>query len=189
MKQLKTSILMLFTFTVLTGVIYPGFITGIGLDFFNEKINGSLLVKNGSIIGSELIGQNFMKPGFFHGRPSAVNYDAAGSGGRNLGPTNKKLLDSVKTRVDQIRKDFNLQDKSALPSDFVSASGSGLDPHISVDSALLQAERIALSRNIEKTQVVNIIESHRERQLPFYGDRFVNVLILNADLDSMEASK
>jgi K+-transporting ATPase ATPase C chain len=146
MKQLKTSLLMLFTFTILTGVLYPGLITGVGLNFFTEKIYGSLMVKNGTVIGSELIGQNFKKPGFFHGRPSAVNYDAAGSGGSNLGLTNKKHSDEVKIRSNQIRQDFNLSDKEELPSDLLFASGSGLDPHISIDSAFLQADKISSAK-------------------------------------------
>ncbi|PKL73294.1 MAG: potassium-transporting ATPase subunit C [Methanobacteriales archaeon HGW-Methanobacteriales-2] len=186
MKQLKTSLLMLCTFTIITGVLYPGLISGIGLNFFNEKIYGSLMVKNGTVIGSKLIGQNFEKPGFFHGRPSAVNYDAAGSGGSNLGLTNKKYSDKIKIRADQMRQDFNLSDKAALPSDLLFASGSGLDPHISIDSAFLQVDKISSAKNIDKMRVINIIELNAERQLPFYGNRFVNVLKLNAALDSLE---
>lgn len=189
MKQLKTSLLMLFTFTIITGVLYPALITCIGLNFFSEKIYGSLMIKNGSVTGSELIGQNFGKPGFFHGRPSSVDYDAAGSGGSSLGLTNKKHIDKVKIRTNQIRQDCNLPETAVLPSDFVFASGSGLDPHISIDSAFLQVDRISSAKNIDKTRVINIIELNMERQLPFYGNRFVNVLKLNAVLDNMEVSK
>lgn len=177
---------MLFTFTIITGVVYPGLITGVGLNFFTEKIYGSLMVKNGTVIGSKLIGQNFEKPGYFHGRPSAVNYDAAGSGGSNMGLTNKKHSDRIKVRADHIRQDFNLPDNAAIPSDLLFASGSGLDPHISADSAFLQVDKISSAKNIDKMRVRNIIELNAERQLPFYGNRFVNVLKLNAALDSLE---
>lgn len=182
MKQLKISILMLFIFTVITGGIYPLLITGIGMVFFQGKINGSLIEKNGSVIGSELIGQKFEKPEFFQGRPSAVNYDAAGSGGSNYGPTNKKFIEEVKNRTVKIRKDFNLSDKISLPSDFIFASGSGLDPHISIKSAMIQADRIAAVRKIDKSIVENIINSNRIKQYYFGGLPYVNVLKMNIDL-------
>lgn len=189
MKQFKISILMLITFTILTGIIYPILITGIGQVFFLEKINGSLVIKNGTVLGSSLIGQKFENRKFFQSRPSSADYDASGSGGSNLGPTNKKLADRVKIRADQIRHDFNLSDKAAVPSDFIFASGSGLDPHISIDSALLQVDRIASARNIDKKYVADIIGLNSERQLPFYGGRFVNVLKLNTALNSMEVRR
>ncbi len=189
MKQLKTSFLVLLIFTFMTGVIYPAIITGIGQVFFPAKINGSLIIKNGAVIGSRLIGQKFENPEFFQSRPSSTEYDGSGSGGSNMGPTNKKLADKVKFRTNQIRHDFNLSDKALLPSDFVFASGSGLDPHISLDSAFLQVDRIASARNIEKNLIADIIESNSERQLPFYGGRFVNVLSLNTALDNMEVGR
>jgi len=189
MKQLKTSFLVLLIFTIMTGVIYPAIITGIGQVFFTDKINGSLIIKNGTVPGSELIGQKFENPEFFQTRPSSSDYDASSSAGSNMGPTNKKLSDRVKNRTDQIRQDFNLSDKAQLPSDFVFSSASGLDPHISLDSAFLQVDRIASIRNIEKIRIADIIELNSERQLPFYGERFVNVLRLNTVLESMEVGK
>ena len=182
MKQLKISILMLLVFTLLTGVIYPVVITGIGRVLFKAKADGSLLVKDGIVQGSALIGQKFEKPEFFQGRPSAVNYDAGGSGGSNLGPTNKKLIDGIKSRAGLVRKDFNMSEKTAIPSDFIFASGSGLDPHISIESAKIQAERIASVRKIDKSVINGIINSNAERQLYFYGNSFVNVLKLNMAL-------
>ena len=182
MKQLKTSILILLIFTLLTGVIYPLAVTGIGRVLFKAKIDGSLIVKDGTLKGSSLIGQKFEKPEFFQGRPSAVNYDAGGSGGSNLGPTNSKQINGIKARADQVRKDFNLSDKKLLPPDFVFTSGSGLDPHISIESAKIQAERIASARKIDKSVLYDIINSNSERQLYFYGNSFVNVLKLNIAL-------
>lgn len=173
---------MLLIFTLLTGVLYPIAITGVGRVLFRTKTDGSLIVKDGIVIGSSLIGQKFENPGFFQGRPSAVNYDAGGSGGSNLGPTNKKLIDGIKARADQIRKDFNISGKTAFPSDFISASGSGLDPHISIETAMLQADRIAAARKVDKSEIENLIKTNTERQLYFYGSRFVNVFKLNLSL-------
>ncbi len=178
MKQLKISVLMLLIFTLLTGVIYPLAIAGIGRVLFKEKTDGSLIIKDEIVKGSSLIGQKFEKPEFFQGRPSAVNYDAGGSGGSNLGPTNKKLTDGVIARADQIRKDFNISGKTALPSDFIFTSGSGLDPHISIEAAMLQADRIAAARKVDKSVILNIINSNAEKQL-FYGNAYVNVLKMN----------
>jgi len=182
MKQLKISIIMLMVFTVITGLVYPVLITGIGKVLFTEKVNGSLILKNGSIIGSTLIGQKFEKPEFFQGRPSAVNYDAGGSGGSNFGPANKKFTDQVKTRAEQVRADFNVPSKTQLPSEFIFSSGSGLDPHISTGAAMLQAEKIALVRKVDKSLIENIIKSNAEKQMYFYGSSFVNVLKLNLAL-------
>lgn len=182
MKQLKISILMILIFTLLTGVAYPLLVNGIGRVLFKTKTDGSLIIKDGIVKGSLLIGQKFGKPEFFQGRPSAVDYNAVGSGGSNFGPTNKKLIDGVKTRAEQIRKDFNISDKTALPSDFIFASGSGLDPHISIESAMLQADRIAAARKTDNFQIENLIKANSERQLYFYGSRFVNVLKLNSVL-------
>ena len=182
MKQLRISILMLLIFTVLTGVIYPMVITGIGKVLFRNEINGSMIRRDGIITGSSLIGQKFEKPEFFHGRPSAVDYDAGGSGGSNMGPTNNKFIEDVKTRAALLRKDFSLSDSAVLPSDLLFASGSGLDPHISVEAATLQAGRIAEERKIDKRKILELIKSNSERQLYFYGCRYVNVLKLNSAL-------
>ncbi len=173
---------MLLIFTLLTGVFYPVVITGIGRILFKEKTDGSLLIKNGIVQGSALIGQKFERQEYFQGRPSAVSYDAGGSGGSNMGPTNKKLIDGVKLRNYQLRKDFSISQEAGIPSDFLFASGSGLDPHISIESAMLQAVRIAYVRKIDKTAFEKLIKENSERQLFFYGSRFVNVLKLNSAL-------
>ena len=183
MKQLKISIYVLLVFTILCGVIYPLIIHGAGFLFFREKAGGSLIYKDGFILGSELIGQEFTSPGYFHGRPSATGYDASLSGGSNLGRTNSKLAKQVNQRAETLRRENNLPADYRIPEDLLFASGSGLDPHISIDSALLQAERIAAARKVEASYVRNIIELYSERQLPFYGRRYVNVLVLNRVLD------
>ena len=182
MKQIKISVIMLVIFTAVTGGIYPLLITGIGQVFFSEKINGSLIERNGSIIGSELIGQKFERPGFFHGRPSAVQYDAAGSGGSNLGPANKNFAEIVKNRFLQIKKDYMLSDITAIPSDFLFSSGSGLDPHISIETAMLQADKIAAARKIDKSIIIEIINKNCENRFYFPDDSYVNVLKLNLAL-------
>lgn len=189
MKQLKISIMLLLIFTVLTGLAYPLLITGMGVVLFPHKSGGSLIVTNGTVKGSELIGQYFARPEYFHGRPSAVNYDSALSGGSNLGPANKKLIESVKLRAASVRSEYGLNDTSIIPSDLIFASGSGLDPHISVDSAVLQCERIAAVRKIDKALLLSLVGKYSERQLPFYGKSFVNVLKLNMELDGMEVRK
>jgi K+-transporting ATPase ATPase C chain len=182
MKQLKISIIMLFIFTVITGVIYPVFVTGLGRILFNEKINGSLKFKNGVYTGSELIGQSFEKPEFFHGRPSSVNYNPEGSGASNMGPTNKKFAEDVKNRIAAVKKENSLSDSTLLPPDIVFASGSGLDPHISVEAAKLQTERISSARKIDNSAVLDIINSYTEKQFYFYGNSYVNVLKMNLAL-------
>lgn len=184
MKQLKISVLMLLLFTVITGLLYPLAVTGIGMALFRGKAGGSLVYKNGTVIGSALIGQQFAKPEYFHGRPSAVNYDSSLSGGSNLGPTNKMLANRIKEHTAVIRIENGLNEKDPVPDDLLFASGSGLDPHISVESARLQAARIAAERKMDITSVEKIIDSCMERQLPFYGRQYVNVLKLNMALDA-----
>lgn len=189
MKHLKISLLMLLVFTLLCGVVYPLAVTGIGAAVFPWKSGGSLIVEKGSVKGSALIGQNFTRPEYFHGRPSAVNYDSALSGASNLGPTNKKLIDSVRGRAVALRGENGLDDKSPLPDDLLFASGSGLDPHISVESAKLQSARIAAARKIESAAVNSLIDKYTERQLPFYGRTYVNVMKLNMALDAAAAGR
>lgn len=186
MKQLKISVRMLLVFTIICGVFYPLIITGAGHIFFKESTAGSLLIKDGVIRGSVLIGQYFTRSEYFHGRPSAVSYDSSLSGGSNLGHTSGKLADQVAKRDEALRKINNLPADFQIPEDLLFASGSGLDPHISVDSAMLQAGRIAAARKVEKSYIENIIVLYSERQFPFYGKRFVNVLKLNAALDGIE---
>jgi K+-transporting ATPase ATPase C chain len=185
-QQLLPGLRMVLVMTVLTGLIYPLAVTGLCQVFFRDKANGSLITVNGQVIGSELIGQNFTKPEYFQPRPSAAGndgYDATASGGSNLGPTNKKLIDRVQASVDKFRKE-NPDYSGAIPADLLTASGSGLDPHISPASAEAQAERVATARGISVDQVQALIASHTEgRDLGFLGEPRVNVLQLNLELD------
>ncbi len=174
---------MLLIFTVLTGILYPAIITGAGYLLFPDKINGSLIKKNGSVTGSLLIGQKFESARYFHGRPSASDYDSSASGGSNLGPSNKKLISKVKERTALIIKEYNLPENRHIPSDMIFSSGSGLDPHISIESAYLQSDIIASARKIDRSVIEKIISSNTEKQLYIYGNSFVNVLKLNTDLD------
>ena len=171
---------------VLLGVVYPLSITGISQLVFPYRANGSLITVGGKVVGSELIGQNFAKPEYFQPRPSAAGsdgYDGTASSGSNLGPTSKKLADRVQASVDKFRKE-NPDYKGPIPADLLTASASGLDPHISPDSALAQALRIASVRNISPGQLQALIATHIERpDLGLLGEPRVNVLRLNLSLD------
>jgi len=172
--------------TVLTGLIYPGVVTGLCQLLFSRPANGSLLEVNGKIVGSTLLGQNFSKPEYFHPRPSAAGndgYDATASSGSNLGPTNQKLVDRVKGDIEKFRKE-NPAYQGPIPADMVTTSASGLDPDISPASALAQAPRIAQARGIAVDQLTQFIDTHtEERQLGFLGEPRVNVLLLNLALN------
>ena len=185
-QQLGTGFKMMLVLTVLTGLLYPGVVTGLCQVFFPARANGSLVVANGHVIGSELIGQNFKKPEYFQPRPSAAGndgYDPMASGASNLGPTNQKLADRVKDSVASFRKN-NPDYTGPIPADLVTASGSGLDPDISPASAEAQAPRIANARGISVEQVRNLIARHTQgRDLGFLGERRVNVLEMNLALD------
>lgn len=162
---------------VITCGIYPGLIWAVGQTVFRNKANGSLVVRDGRIVGSALIGQEFTSDRFFHSRPSAANYDGSASGGSNLGPTSKKLRDAVAAAITayDMHRD--------VPPDAVTASGSGLDPHISPENALAQAERVAKTNGLPLQVVQQMIEEHTEgRFLSIYGEPRVNVLALNLDL-------
>jgi K+-transporting ATPase ATPase C chain len=173
-------------FTVLTGLIYPGVITGLGQALFHWQANGSVVEANGHVVGSTLIGQNFTKPEYFQPRPSAAGsdgYDASASYASNYGSTNQKLIDRVTASVDKFHKD-NPDFSGPIPADLVTASGSGLDPDISLASAEAQAARIAKTRGISNDQVLALIHNHaRGRVLGFLGEPRVNVLRLNLELD------
>lgn len=186
LRQLGPAFRITLLLTILTGLIYPGVVTGLCQMFFAHQANGSMVVRNGQLLGSSLIGQNFSKPEYFHPRPSATGnspYDPTASGGSNYGPTNQKLIDRVQASVDQFRKE-NPDYTSPVPADLVTASGSGLDPHISPASADAQAARIAKTRRVEVQQVQNLIAQHVEgRTVGFLGEPRVNVLLLNLDLD------
>lgn len=172
--------------TVLLGVIYPLVITGISQAIFPRQANGSLIRQGEKVIGSELIGQSFTKPEYFRGRPSnagANGYDATASGGFNQGPTNKKLIDRVTAAVEQFKKD-NPDYTGPIPADLVTGSASGLDPHLSPDSARAQAARVAKARGVSLEQVTELIGQFTENpDLGFLGEPRVNVLRLNLALD------
>ena len=183
-KHFITSILMTIVTTVLLGLVYPFVVTGIAQLIFPKQANGSLITANGKIVGSRLIGQPFSSPGYFRSRPSAAGtgYDASNSGGSNLGPTNKMLVDRMAGDVQKAQA----ENPSALvPMDLVTTSGSGLDPHISPEAAEFQVPRIAQERNVSEADVRALIANHTEgRQLGFLGEPRVNVLELNLDLDT-----
>ena len=185
-KQIGPAFRITLVLTVLTGLIYPGVVTALCQLAFPDQANGSVVKANGQVVGSSLIGQNFTKPECFHPRPSAAGtdgYDATASTGSNYGPTNQKLIDRVKVSVEKFRKE-NPDQAGLVPADLVTASGSGLDPHISPASAEVQAARIARARGISVQQVQQLIkESTEGRTLGLFGEPRVNVLLLNLALD------
>jgi len=172
--------------TLVLGVLYPLGMTGISQILFPHQANGSLITADGKVIGSELIAQNFTKPEYFQPRPSAAGndgFDATNSGGSNFGPTNQKLIDRTKAAIEKFRKE-NPDYSGPLPADLVTASASGLDPHLSPDSAKAQAARVAKARGVGAAQVQELVErSTQSRQLGFLGEPRVNVLKLNLALD------
>jgi K+-transporting ATPase ATPase C chain len=186
--QIRPALTMLLLLTVLTGLIYPLTVTGLAQLVFPDQANGSLIVREGKVIGSKLIGQYFDEPEYFWGRPSATApfpYNAAASGGSNLGPTNPALIDAVKARAAALRAADPGND-APIPVDLVTASGSGLDPHISPASALYQIKRVARARGLDEAVVQTLVaESTEERQLVLLGERRVNVLQLNLALDAL----
>ena len=187
--QLRSALMMFFILTILTGVAYPLAVTAIAQLLFPHQANGSLISKDGKPIGSTLIGQPFDDPKYFWGRPSATApfpYNAAASSGSNLGPTNPALIETVKMRVAAL-KAADPGNDTPVPVDLVTASGSGLDPHISPASAEYQVRRVARARGREEALVRTLVSQHTEgRQLGMLGERRVNVLALNLALDATD---
>jgi K+-transporting ATPase ATPase C chain len=186
LKYLIRGIRITLVLTVLTGLLYPGIVTALCQLLFPHQANGSLIKRNGIVIGSSLIGQEFSRPEYFHPRPSAAGpngYDASASGGSNLGPTSRKLVDRVKADIERFRRE-NPDYHGPIPADLVTTSGSGLDPHISPASALAQAPRIAGLRGVSIGQIRKLIERFTDGpDLGLIGEPRVNVLELNIALD------
>ncbi len=186
-KQLRPAIVLTLLLCAVTGLVYPGIVTGLAQVLFARQANGSLITSaKGDVIGSELIGQSFSKPEYFHPRPSAAGngYDDTLSTGTNLGPTSAKLADTlIAQAVDSAVKNDGAI-KGRIPADYVTSSASGLDPHISPASAFLQVARVARSRHADSSAVRALVDKHVEsRQFGFFGEARVNVLLLNLDLD------
>ena len=185
-SQLRPAFFMLLIFTIITGMIYPLVLTGIAQVAFPRQANGSLLVIDGKTYGSELIGQQFDDPKYFWGRPSAAGYNAAASSGSNYGPLNPALMDIVQARIEDL-KTADPDNTLPIPVDLVTASASGLDPHISVAAALYQVHRVATARGIDEAQIKSLLEKYTEdRQFGILGEPRVNVLLLNLALDGIQ---
>ncbi|MBI5674178.1 MAG: potassium-transporting ATPase subunit KdpC [Nitrospirae bacterium] len=184
--QIRPALTMLLLLTVLTGLVYPLAVTGLAQLFFPDQANGSLIVRNSKVLGSKLIGQYFDQPEYFWSRPSATApfpYNAAASGGSNLGPTNPALVEAVRARVAALR-DADPDNDSLIPVDLVTSSGSGLDPHISPAAAQYQIRRVARARGLDEAVVRDLVVQHTQgRQLGVLGEPRVNVLLLNLALD------
>ncbi len=185
---LRPALTLFVALSLITGLLYPLAVTGVAQTAFPHQANGSLITHGGKVMGSELIGQSFTQPGHFWGRPSAtapMPYNAAASGGSNLGPTNPALVDAVKTRIEALRA-ADPGKTRPVPVDLVTASASGLDPHISPAAADYQAERVAKARGLPLAQVQSLVQQHTENPwLGLLGEPRVNVLALNMALDKL----
>ena len=195
LREIRPAIVLVVTLTLITGLAYPLAMTGLGQVLFPHQANGSLIEKDGKVIGSVLLGQLFLDDNYFHGRPSATTkpdpndssktvpepYNAANSAGSNLGPTNKALIERVKEEVEKLKAE---NPDAPVPIDLVTTTASGLDPHISPEAALFQVPRVAHTRQMDEAALRALVEKHTEgRQLGFLGEPVVNVLALNMALD------
>lgn len=188
-NELRISFIATICLAVLLCGVYPGVVWLIAQGIFPDKANGSLISVQGRVVGSSLLAQRFAGPGYFHPRPSAAGdgYDAVNSGGSNLGPTSRKLIDTVKKRIAAYRAENNLAPGVLIPVDAVTASASGLDPDISVKNALLQANRVARVRSVSEEDLRKVIVLHTEgREFGIFGEPRVNVLLLNLAMDGKE---
>jgi len=192
MLQMKRSLLVFAGLSIICGLIYPLMITAVSQAIFPRQSNANIIKNGDIIIGSQLIGQLFTGPKYFHGRPSATDppYDASNSGGSNLAPSSAKLLEQVKTRIEQVRRENRLSANTPIPADLVLASASGLDPHISPEAALLQVSRIARERNIPQSVIEKIVQQNTEKPfLGIWGKERVHVLNLNIALDNFKTKQ
>jgi potassium-transporting ATPase KdpC subunit len=184
-KEMKTCIL-LFAFVCVLSLAFPLLITWVAETIMPYQAHGSLLYVNGTVVGSELFGQSFTSPRYFHSRPSAVDYNGSNSGGSNLGPTSAKLINQTHLRVDQFRRENGLASNASVPADMVLSSGSGLDPHISIEGANLQVARVARVRELPESKVQALVDQYTETpQFGILGQTKVNVLKLNIALDEL----